>query len=223
MYAVTRGCEVGHVQAVPFIVSLSSEALSQRKPVSAGTFRDSCPVQEHLCNVAVVCLRSLSIASSSISGASTLHFWCEWQHGASRVRVKQSHCRPWQALRVPGGWGSQSLRQSAHEGGKVVNLRHRPPLPKGNIPVLISVRGWVDPRAIVRLCQWKIQMAPSGIDPETFRFVAQCLKHCATACPYHEWSCRFLRTVTPCWLAESWRLELSRESLKSGIRTYIHT
>jgi hypothetical protein len=68
----------------------------------------------------------------------------------SRSKVKQSHYRPGQAVRVPGGRGSQIFIQSAREGGKVVSLTHHPPLPAGNIPDTNFCRSWVDPRAIVR-------------------------------------------------------------------------
>ena len=66
-------------------------------------------------------------------------------------KVKQSRERSAQALRVPGGWGSQISRQSAHENGKVDSSTHRQPLPPRKYSrYSFSVRDWVKPGAIVR-------------------------------------------------------------------------
>jgi len=52
-----------------------------------------------------------------------------------KVSQVQAYYRPiglLQAYRVPGVWGSEISRQWAHEGGKVVSLTHRLPLPPGD-------------------------------------------------------------------------------------------
>jgi len=50
--------------------------------------------------------------------------------------------------------------------------------------ILISVRGWVNPRDIA-LCQWKIPVASSGIKPATFRIVVQCPNQLCQHVPPH--------------------------------------
>jgi hypothetical protein len=75
-----------------------------------------------------------------------------------------SNAIPWQALRVPG---VEAFRFQSWPAAFT---------PQEIFLVLISVRGWVNPMAIERqegLCQWKIPMTPSGIDPAPFRLVAQ--------------------------------------------------
>jgi hypothetical protein len=91
------------------------------------------------------------------------------------VKVKQSLYRPEQALRDPGGCGSQISRQSAHVGGT-----HGPPLPPPPPPRKYFCYSFLletvsTPGRLEGLCQWKIPMTPSVIEPPTFRFVAHCL------------------------------------------------
>jgi hypothetical protein len=70
-----------------------------------------------------------------------------------RSKVKQSHYRP----RFQDSRYVNVVRLSALRTGRLY--------PQEIFLVLISVRGWVNPRTIVRpegLCQWKIPVTPSG-------------------------------------------------------------
>ena len=95
-----------------------------------------------------------------------------------KIKVKQSHYMPEQALRFPGSWGSWITR---HQHTKVIRLSavlNGRLYPQEIFLVLISVRSWVKPGDIVRpegLCHCKIPTTPSGIVPATFQIVAQCL------------------------------------------------
>jgi len=75
-----------------------------------------------------------------------------------------------EAARFQDNWHMKVVRLSAPRTG----LFH----PQEMFLVHISIRGWVNPRTIVRLeglFQWKILVTPSGIVPATFRLVAQYL------------------------------------------------
>ena len=89
---------------------------------------------------------------------------------------------------VPKWYGSQILWQWPRMVVRLSALLTGRFYPQEILLVLISVRGCVYPRAIVRsegLWQWKIPLTPAGKEPATFKFIAQHLDHFATAVPTH--------------------------------------
>jgi hypothetical protein len=102
--------------------------------------------------------------------------WETQFHTHIKVKVKLSCNSPWRPI---GLWDVEDptfSRQSAHRW----RWGCQPYAPaalysSGKFLVLISVRGWVDPRAIVRLeglGQLKNPMTSSGIKPATSRLLA---------------------------------------------------
>ena len=103
------------------------------------------------------------------------YIWNTWK---VKVKVKQSHYSPGQVQRVPEVWGCQISRQSARKGGKVVSPTHRPPLPTRKYSwysFLLEDKATPGHGAAGRIMSMKNPVTQLGIEPETFRFVAQCL------------------------------------------------
>jgi hypothetical protein len=90
------------------------------------------------------------------------------------------------AQKVPGGLGSKISWHSAHEGGEVVTLMHRPPLPPGNVPGTHFHWGMSRLQGhgtVGRNMSLKNLVTPPGFGPGTVRLAAQRLNQYATPGP----------------------------------------
>jgi hypothetical protein len=76
------------------------------------------------------CIIILTDSTSDLFSILHPHIALLWDKGKGKVKIKEPHYRPGQALRVPGGLSV-----------KVVSPKHRPSLPQEIFLVLISVRG----------------------------------------------------------------------------------
>jgi hypothetical protein len=100
-----------------------------------------------------------------------------WQNTTICLLTSNPCYRSGQALRVPERWGPQISRQSAHQSGEV-SFTHRQHWPPGTTPGTHFFSRLSQPHGyseVGRIMSMKNSMTPLGIEPATFRHVAQCL------------------------------------------------
>jgi len=110
-------------------------------------------------------------------------FWSyRWQKQRPLMLVKAVPFQPWKSPKGSRKFWFPDFVTAAQDGGRLSALRPGRLYPQKILLVIISIRSWVDPRAI-DFMSMKNPLIPAGIEPATFWFVAQHLNHCATAVP----------------------------------------
>jgi hypothetical protein len=171
--------------------------------LKSSTCFEHCPA--HLQEVYVVTVYMQALVSSLSAGDCRLHktVTCrEWRYQRLHIynydvdllkmsRVMLETCRNFNKCKkgkvIPLQWplgflvgqGFRISRHSAHEGGKVVSLTHRPSLPP-EITWYSFLKSESTPEHMELSDAPEINLQWPGIDPGTLRLVAQCLNHYAT-------------------------------------------